>query len=143
MSLVPLHAPDLARFPKFRTALAAALGAELAPGDALYIPPLWWHHVESLEPFNLLVNYWWHAGGAAIGSDSGYDSLIHSMLNLRRLSPATRAAWRALFDHYVFGPAAGVAEHIPPHRQGVLGPLAAADVERLRAGLAQRLQPPK
>src|SRR5579862_7888289 len=64
MSLVQLHAPDFDRFPRFRTALAAALSAELGPGDALFIPALWWHHVESLEPFNLLVNYWWHAGGA-------------------------------------------------------------------------------
>ena len=61
MSLVSLHAPDFARFPRFREALAAAVSAELGPGDAIFIPPLWWHHVESLEPFNLLVNYWWHA----------------------------------------------------------------------------------
>ena len=64
MSLVRLHAPDFERFPRFRTALAAAMSAELEPGDAIYIPPLWWHHVESLEPFNLLVNYWWHAAPA-------------------------------------------------------------------------------
>jgi hypothetical protein len=141
MSLVRLHDPDFERFPKFRAALAAAVTAELAPGDALYIPPLWWHHVESLEPFNLLVNYWWHAAGAAIGSDSGYDSLIHSILNLRRLPAPTRAAWRSLFDHYVFGPESGVSEHIPAHRRGVLGELSGPDLERLRAGLAQRLQP--
>ena len=42
----------------------ARVGAELGPGDALFIPPLWWHHVESLEPLNMLVNYWWHAAGA-------------------------------------------------------------------------------
>jgi len=143
MSLVRLHDPDFERFPKFRAALAAAVTAELAPGDALYIPPLWWHHVESLEPFNLLVNYWWHAGGAAIGSDSGYDSLVHSILNLRRLPAPTRTAWRSLFDHYVFGPESGVTEHIPAHRRGVLGEPSAGDLERLRAGLAQRLQPRK
>ena len=57
MSLARLHAPDFARFPKFRDALAAAVAADLGPGDAIYIPPTWWHHVESLEPFNLLVNY--------------------------------------------------------------------------------------
>ncbi len=61
MSLVQLHAPDFDRFPRFREALDAAVTAELEAGDAIYIPPLWWHHVQSLEPFNLLVNYWWHA----------------------------------------------------------------------------------
>ncbi|HEY0340302.1 MAG TPA: cupin-like domain-containing protein [Steroidobacteraceae bacterium] len=109
LSLVSVREPDFARFPKFREALAAALSAELGPGDALYIPPLWWHHVESLEPFNLLVNYWWHAaGGTATGTDSAFDALIHAMLNLRTLPPATREAWRTMFEHYVFGVQAAV-----------------------------------
>jgi hypothetical protein len=141
MSLVSLHDPDFTRFPKFREALAAAVGAELGPGDALYIPPLWWHHVESLEPFNLLVNYWWHAaGGTATGTDSAFDALIHAMLNLRTLPPATREAWRVMFDHYVFGTQAVVTEHIPAHRHGLLGKLSVADVARLRAYLAERLR---
>ena len=141
MSLVALHAPDFERFPRFRDALAAAVTAELAPGDAIYIPPLWWHHVESLEPFNVLINYWWHAlPGVAMGVESGFDSLIHSILNMRGLPPGTREAWRALFDHYVFGPTDQATAHIPPHRHGVLGPISATDAARVREHLAQRLQ---
>jgi len=49
MSLVQLHAPDFVRLPKFSEALAASRSAELSAGDALFIPPLWWHNVESLE----------------------------------------------------------------------------------------------
>jgi hypothetical protein len=139
MSLVPLHAPDFERFPRFREALAAAVSAELGPGDALYIPPLWWHHVESLEPFNLLVNYWWHAAAAPMGTQAGFDTLIHAILNLRSLPPATREAWRSLFDHYVFGPQSDTTEHIPAHRHGMLGELSAADSARLRAYLKERL----
>lgn len=141
MSLVQLSAPDLARFPKFRAALAAALSAELAPGDAIYIPPLWWHHVESLETFNVLVNYWWQASGVpAQEAASGFDALLHAMLNLRALPPADRAAWRALFDRYVFGPQEEVTAHIPAQRRGLLGPLSTQDVAALRAGLGQRLK---
>ena len=141
MSLVRLHEPDFERFPRFREALKAAVTAELAPGDAIYIPPLWWHHVESLEPFNLLVNYWWHAaGGAAIGSAAGFDSLLHAILNLRTLPAPVREAWRALFDHYVFGTHSDVSAHIPEQLRGVLGDITPADAERLRAALAQRLQ---
>ncbi len=143
MSLVRLHEPDWQRFPRFRMALAAAVYAELGPGDAIFIPPLWWHHVESLEPLNVLINYWWHGTGAALGSDSGYDALLHAILNLKELPAETRAAWRALFDHYVFGTHPGVSEHIPQHRRGVLGELSDADRERLRAQLAQQLQPRK
>jgi len=142
MSLVELSTPDFERFPRFRAALAAARSAELAPGDAIYIPPLWWHHVESLETFNVLVNYWWHAGGGlAQEAPSGFDALLHAMLNLRGLPPADRAAWRALFDRYVFGPQEEVTAHIPAQRHGLLGPLSAQDVAALRAGLARRLQP--
>ena len=141
MSLVRLHEPDLERFPRFRQALAAAVTAELGPGDAIFIPPLWWHHVESLEPFNLLVNYWWHAAdGAEIGSAAGFDSLLHAILNLRALPGPVREAWRALFDYYVFGTPADVSAHIPEQRRGVLGDIAPADTERLRIGLAHRLQ---
>jgi hypothetical protein len=141
MSLVSLRQPDFARFPKFEVALAAAVSAELGPGDAIFIPALWWHHVESLEPFNLLVNYWWHGlQGAGIGTHSGFDCLVHAILNLRPLAPATRAAWRSLFDQYVFGPQAGVTDHIPEHRHGILGHLSPADADRRRTQLAERLQ---
>jgi len=144
MSLVRLHDPDFGRFPRFREALKAALTAELGPGDALFIPPLWWHHVESLEPFNLLVNYWWHAvPGVPVGGTSGFDALMIALLNLRPLPAATREAWRALFDHYVFGRQDGVTDHIPAERRGVLAALSDADAARVRAYLAERLQASK
>lgn len=140
LSLVQLHAPDFERYPRFRQALAAAVTAELGPGDAIYIPPLWWHHVQSLDPFNVLVNYWWPAAqGAQAGVDTGFDCLIHAILNMRSLPPDTRAAWRALFDHYVFGDPAAATGHIPERRRGVLGRMAGGDDARLRSYLAERL----
>jgi hypothetical protein len=144
MSLVRLDQPDFERYPRFREALAAAVTADLTAGDAIFIPPLWWHHVESLEPFNLLVNYWWHAGGSdPLGSDSGFDCLLHAILNLRRLPPATRAAWGALLEHFVAGSDPQVIGHIPPQRQGILGPLTEQSEEQWRAFLAGRLQRPR
>ena len=141
MSLVSLHAPDFARFPRFREALNAAVTAELDAGDAIYIPPLWWHHVVSLEPFNVLVNYWWHAlPGVATHSQSGFDSLVHAILNLRSLPPTTRDAWRALFEHFVFSDEAEATAHIPPHRHGLLGQLSPAEREKVREYLSQSLK---
>ncbi len=59
VSLVDIRNPDLERFPRFAAALEVAEVAELGPGDAVYVPALWWHHVEALDDFNVLVNYWW------------------------------------------------------------------------------------
>ncbi|MBV9528976.1 cupin-like domain-containing protein [Sphingomonas sp.] len=66
VSMVHVTSPDLAAFPRFARALEAAQDAELSPGDAIFIPRDWYHHVEALDRFNVLVNYWWDAdvGGA-------------------------------------------------------------------------------
>jgi len=140
MSLVSLRNPDFARYPKFREALAAAHVAELAPGDAIFIPSLWWHHVESLEPFNVLVNYWWHdlVGDGAL-ADSAFEALLHAILSIRALPPATRRAWGAFFEQYVFGEQAATVEHISPERRGILGDLSAEQLAVLRSHLAKRL----
>ncbi len=140
MSLVSLRNPDFARYPKFRQALAAAYMAEVGPGDAVFIPPLWWHHVESLERFNVLVNYWWHdrVGDGAL-ADSAFDVLLHGMLSIRTLPPATRRAWGAFFEQYVFGDDPGATAHIPEQRRGILGTLSAEQLAGLRAHLAKKL----
>ncbi|HEX4647656.1 MAG TPA: hypothetical protein VH111_02430, partial [Steroidobacteraceae bacterium] len=70
-------------------------------------------------------------------------TLIHALLNLRPLPADTREAWRALFDHYVFGASDAVSAHIPEQRRGVLGVFSAADGARVRAYLAERLQKSK
>ncbi len=140
ISLVSFREPDFERFPRFRAALAAALVAELEPGDALYIPPLWWHHVESLEKYNVLVNYWWKGSPEAPArGDSALDCLLHCMLNLRHLPPGQRAAWRAMFDHYVFGAGEDTAAHIPAARRGVLGPIDEQLARDVRAFLVKKL----
>ena len=61
ISMVHVTAPDFDRYPRFASALEVAQEAELSPGDAIFIPRKWYHHVEALERFNVLVNYWWDA----------------------------------------------------------------------------------
>jgi hypothetical protein len=65
ISMVHVTAPDLDRFPAYAEALESAQEAELSPGDAIFIPRNWFHHVEALERFNVLVNYWWDANQGA------------------------------------------------------------------------------
>lgn len=61
ISMVHVTAPDFDRYPRFASALEVAQVAELAPSDAIFIPRDWFHHVEALDRFNVLVNYWWDA----------------------------------------------------------------------------------
>jgi hypothetical protein len=137
VSLVDLRAPDFERFPRFREALAAAQTAELEPGDVLVYPALWWHQVEALEAFNVLVNYWWNPSPGFI--DTPQTTLLHGLLSLRDRPEHEKQAWKALFDFYVFGPAGGAAAHLPEAAQGPLGPLDDLKARRLRAQLLNRL----
>jgi hypothetical protein len=138
ISLVDFERPDESRFPRFRRALEAAFTAELEPGDAIYIPPLWWHHVRSLSPFNVLVNYWWESGPPGAGSP--FESLVHGLLAIRSLPEPERQAWRTLFDHYVFQTGEDPAAHLDGHFKGVLGPLTPDLAKRIRAFLVRGLQ---
>ena len=137
VSMVDFDAPDLNRHTRFAEAQAAALVAELEPGDVLFYPALWWHQVEALERFNVMVNYWWNAAPAFM--DTPMTTLLHGLLSLRDRPEPEKRAWRALFDYYVFGPAERPAAHLPDHARGDLAPLDEARARRLRASLINRL----
>ena len=137
ISLVDFAAPDLARHPRFAEAMQHARTALLQPGDAILIPSMWWHHIESLSDFNLLINYWWCNSPASLGAPS--DALMHAMLALRDLPARQREAWRGLFNHYVFDADESVHEHIPVTGKGWLATLDDAAAKRLRATLLNRL----
>lgn len=137
VSMVSLKDPDLERFPRFAEAMAHAVTAELEPGDALYIPPLWWHQVEALSPINLLVNYWWNAAGTP---SSPFEALIHTVMTVRHLPPGQREAWRNLFDHYVFESDGDPVPHLPAASQGVLGPMTPSLARRIRDFLTAGLR---
>lgn len=118
ISMVHLTAPELDRYPRFSDAMAAAKVAELEPGDAVFIPYQWYHHVEALDSFNVLVNYWWN--DAAKDGGSPWDSLLHAIMAIRQLPPEQRRAWRANFDHYVFLENGDPGEHLPEFARGIL-----------------------
>lgn len=137
VSMVDFTAPDFGRYPRFRDALAAAQVAELEPGDLLIYPAMWWHHVEALDPFNAMINYWWNAIPDFI--DTPMTTLMHGLLSLRDRPEGEKQAWRALFDFYVFGSAGQAAEHLPPHARGALAPMDEIIARRLRADVLRRL----
>ncbi len=137
VSMVDLLAPDLAVYPRFAEALQHAQVAELEPGDAVFVPSLWWHHVEGLAPFNVLVNYWWRDVPHFLGQPE--DALYHAILAIRDLPEADRARWREQFEHYAFSGGSTAAEHLPAAARGVLAPLTAETASQIKAKLLRGL----
>ena len=136
VSLFDPDEPDLERFPLAAEALRHALVAELAPGDAIFIPHMWWHHVRSLDPLSILVNYWWSEAPPPQPGLAPIDAMIHALLTFSGLPENQRQAWRAMFDQVVFGPS---PDHIPDAKRGIRGELTEESKERLRRQIAQMM----
>lgn len=137
ISMVDFHRPDFDKYPKFKQAVENGYSAVLEPGDAIHIPSMWWHHVEGLEPFNVLINYWWRDTPRFLGGPQ--HALNHAMLSIRDLPDDEKAHWRELFEHYVFTNSPDVAGHIPEHGKGVLAPITAQSASKIRSFLIKML----
>lgn len=137
VSMIDFHAPDFDRHPRFAEALKTAQVADLAAGDAVFIPALWWHHVEGTEDFNVLVNYWWRDAPRWMGQPQ--EALNHAMMTIRDLPADQKAHWREMFDHYVFANDESVVAHIPEGGRGILGPMTPDLAGRIRAFLLRAL----
>lgn len=137
VSMVRLESPDLEKYPRFAEALTAAQYADLEPGDALFIPYMWWHHVESQENFNVLVNYWWDDMPAWQGAP--FLALMHAILSVRNLPPERRAVWRRVFEHYVFSGGEEALAHLTERQRGLQGTPDPQKARIIRAYIAQFL----
>lgn len=138
ISLVDIRDPDLKRFPKYTQALDAGFEATLGAGDAIFIPALWWHGVESLETFNILVNYWW--GDNQDNKFSPGDSLLHCMMSISKLDPAKRESWRHIFDYYVFKTMGEPADHLPKDLNDIMTDLSTEQESAIGEFLAEQLK---
>lgn len=138
ISVVDLREPDYEKFPKFRQALESAQAAVLEPGDAIYIPILWWHGVESLDPLNILVNYWWN--DIAPAHHKPILALIHSVALISELPADQREVWHAFFNYFAFHTEGDPAAHLPSDLRDVVGDLSSADRDQVLAFVAERLK---
>lgn len=137
ISMVDFDNPDFEKFPRFKTAIENAQVADMEPGDALMLPSMWWHHVEGLSSFNMLVNYWWRLAPKYMGQ--AVTVLNHAILSIRDLPEHEKAAWKHIFDYYIFGDAKHAGEHLPEAARGSLGELDEMQSRKLRALLLNKL----
>jgi hypothetical protein len=138
ISLVDFSAPDFERFPRFRQALDAGLVAELEPGDAVFIPSMWFHHIEGLSPVNLLINAWWRQTPEYM--DSPVGALQLALMTIRHLPEKERRIWQHHFQHFVFGADGDTWDHIPEPARGLLGAVDDTLARKARAQLLSQLK---
>jgi hypothetical protein len=138
VSLVNMLQPDLTAHPNYPKAYAAAMSVELQPGDAIYIPTPWWHHVQSLSAFNVLVNYWW--SDTYVAGALPFPMLLHGLLSLKHMPPAQQQAWQQLLRHYLLGENGDPAAHLPAQAKGILGEMTPQLAQGLQRWLAAQLK---
>ncbi len=137
ISIVDVDQPDLETYPRFAEALKEVRQVELMPGDALYLPAMWWHDVRSLEDFGALINFWWRDGEPPLLTP--LNALYHAVITVKDLPPKEKKAWRNMFDHYIFGDDGDPVEHLPESGRGLLGKRTPELVERVKKLLIKAL----
>lgn len=137
ISMVRIDEPDLARYPRYEEALRHAQVAELEPGDALFVPYMWWHAVHALDAVNGLVNFWWDDSPPWRGSP--FEALIHAVMAVHSLPPHKRETWRKVFEYHVFD--GDAVKHLEPWQRGIQGEVDPRLAGHIRNWLLRALNP--
>lgn len=130
VSMAAIEEPDFERYPRLEEALKHAKHGDLEPGDAIFIPYAWWHHVQSQTGFNVLVNYWWNTDMTDWVSPVG--ALYAAILAMRDLPPAEKQFWQKVMQRYVFDDPEPAAAHLPESGRYAFGKTTKALRDRLR-----------
>ncbi|MDM7860392.1 cupin-like domain-containing protein [Alteromonas sp. ASW11-36] len=138
ISMVDMNNPDLDRFPRFAEAMNAAITVTLKPGDAIFVPSMWWHSVASKSALNGLVNYWWRSTPAYLGVPT--NALLHAILSIKYLPKEQREAWQALFNHYVFEQPDDMYDHLPAPVKQKQNQMSELTARKLKALLSSKLK---
>jgi hypothetical protein len=96
-----VRAADITRFQRF-AGVEPSAAVDLAPGEMLYVPPYWWHHVEIVDGPAVLVNFWYALQYGEPLTREEQDREMALMRELRglfdRAHPARREAITGVFD---------------------------------------------
>jgi tRNA wybutosine-synthesizing protein 4 len=110
-AVINLDAPDLVRYPRFIQACKAAQEVILRPGDMLFFPAMWFHHITTLEegdsgnelkvgpPYNISVNVFYRHFADASEYDTKDLYGNKDILAVTRLRSELQAAVHTLLQH--------------------------------------------
>jgi Cupin-like domain len=104
-SPVEAEAPDLQRYP--RLAEATLWQVDLAPGEILFMPRIWWHQLRSLEP--------------SISLSYHYGEVFRFGEHARVLNRLGVGYWTEILKQFVVNGMFGVKTDIPLYSQPVPG----------------------
>lgn len=137
VSMVDHDRPDFDRFPKFQQALDEARVSVLEPGDALFIPSMWFHAVEGLDEFNVMLNFWWREDPVFLGGPDA--AMMLAAATIRDLPHQEKLLWKQVFEYYVFDNKQESIEHIPEPSRGVLNRMTPALAGKIKSYLLEVL----
>lgn len=80
--------------------LQNGVSVDVTPGQALYIPPYWWHGVKSFG-VNVAVNYWWSQIDERQFGEI-FAAFAASLYAFKTLPKVYKTAWNELFQYLVF-----------------------------------------
>lgn len=100
-TLVQLLNYDRKKYPMFEQLFGDALITILRPGEILYIPPFWWHHVESFD-VNLSINIF--SGDVPANLPPLLlDAFMEALAIFSDTPPRLRVLYQQLYAAYAFG----------------------------------------
>ena len=70
---VDLEHPDLTGWPRAKALAGRGIEAVLEPGDVLFLPMSWFHHVHSVGEENVSLNFWFYDSGWASSRFAGFN----------------------------------------------------------------------
>eukprot|EP01051_Picozoa_sp_SAG22_P002986 SAG22_NODE_139_length_18025_cov_4.352058_7_plen_540_part_00 len=124
-TVVDVDAPDRSKFPLF-PAPAEAVEVVLQPGDALFIPALWLHHVKSVTAAATVNVFWRHLPASHYAEKDLYGNrdlpqaeaaaelVDRALQKLAELPPEYRAFYKAKLVGQIGAAAAAAGGEAPP-----------------------------
>jgi len=111
-SQVDINNPDFDAFPKFKEAKAYTL--TLHPGEVLFLPSYWFHHVISLDP-TISINFWFELGkvdseqlklplspGQKVAVARNIEKMLGQVVGPREVGNFLKGMCEGRFDNFEF-----------------------------------------